>query len=495
MAAKKEQSPLHFFLTNKKQYPVLAAIASGLYPVLFYFTNNYTIVNTWGHVGYFLFNFLAIPIVVFVLVNKLVTIFKLIKAKKYVLPFLNTFAFLFFMTVCYFAGIHHKAIALAFVLSVVFTIFFTRFYKKVIVLQLILAVIGVFTLTPRLFKLINYSSEWTQQPDEIENVLFKKKPNVYFIQPDGYANFSELKNKNYNVDYSELENFLKKENFKYYNDFRSNYASTLSSNSATFMMKHHHYNNGTSFSEALNARNIIISDNTVLSIFKNNDYKTYFVTELPYLLLNKPSIGYDTSNFTLDDVSYIGTGLGEPQDIIEPLSSYISEKITQPKFFFIEIFNPGHIHGRKVDSEGIEGERKLWAESLDRANSILFKTITAIKEKDPNALIVIMADHGGFVGLEYTGQIYSKTQDRDIIYSIFTSTLAIHWPENKAPNFDAEFKSAVNVFRILFSYLGEDESYLQNLQPNESFVILKDEKPEGVYKYIDDSGKITLKKQ
>jgi len=40
MAAKKEQNFLGKFLSNNKQYPVVAAIAAGLYPVLFYFTNN-----------------------------------------------------------------------------------------------------------------------------------------------------------------------------------------------------------------------------------------------------------------------------------------------------------------------------------------------------------------------------------------------------------------------------------------------------------------------
>ena len=495
MKTKKEQSFIQKFLSNNKNYPVLAAVASGLYPIFFYFTNNYTIVNTWGHVGYFLTMFLALPIVVFIILHKLFGIQPLKKFQKYVLPFLNVFAFLLFMMFCYYAGLHYKVAYLSFFLAVGFSLFFYKFSKKVIVIQLILAFIGLFTLIPQLFKLANYSEEWMQQPDSIEQVIFKKKPNVYFIQPDGYANFSELKKPNYNIDYSEFETYLNKGDFKYYNDFRSNYASTLSSNSATFMMKHHHYNKGTSFSEALYARNIIISENPVLSIFKNNNYKTYFVTELPYLILNKPNIGYDESNFTLDDVSYIGTGLGEPHDIISPLFKYLNEEIDQPKFFFIEIFNPGHIHGRKVDSEGIEGERKLWGESLQRANAMLYKTIDAIKEKDSNALIIIMADHGGFVGMEYTGQIYNKTQDRDLVYSIFTSTLAIHWPDNKAPKFDTNFKSAVNMFRILFSYLGEDESYLQNLQPDESFVILKDEKPKGVYKYIDNQGKVTLKKQ
>ncbi len=495
MTAKKRQSLLNNFLENKKQYPVLAAIAAGLYPILFYFTNNYTIVNTWSHVGYFLVMFLCLPIVVFIVSHHLFKISFLNKFQKYVLPFLNVFAFLFFMMICYYAGIHNKIALLSFFIAVVFAIFFYNFSKKIIVIQLLLAVIGVFTLTPRLIELVNYSSVWEQQPDDITSVKFKKNPNVYFIQPDGYANFSELSNKNYNIDYSEFESFLNSENFKYYYDFRSNYASTLSSNSATFMMKHHHYNNGTSFSEAIKARNIIVSENAVLSIFKNNNYKTHFITELPYLLLNRPVIGYDESNFTLENVSFIGTGLGEPHDIIAPLKQYLNEDTDQPKFFFIEIFNPGHIHGRKVDSEGRERERVLWGESLQRANEILFKTVLVIKEKDPNALIIIMADHGGFVGMEYTGQIYNKTQDRDIVNSIFTSTLTIHWPDNKAPKFDNNFKSAINVFRILFSYLGEEESYLQNLQPDESFVILKDVKPKGVYKYIDHLGEVTFKKQ
>ena len=495
MAAKKKQSLIHTFISNNKQYPIIAAISAGLYPILFYFTNNYTIVNTWSHVGFFVLYFLVLPIVLFVILNYIFKFSVLKRFHKYVIPFLNIFAFLMFMMVCYYAGIKYKIAALCFLTAIIFSVFFYKFFKKIIIIQLILASIGIYTLTPRLVKLYNHSDEWTSQIDNVLDVEFKRKPNVYFIQPDGYANFSELRKENYKVDYSKFEEFLMKENFKYYEGFRSNYPSTLSSNSATFMMKHHYYNNGTSISESLNARNIIITENAVLSIFKNNNYKTYFLAELPYLILNKPKIGYDESNFSLNDVSYIGTGLGERQDIINPLKKYLNEDNEKSKFFFIEIFNPGHIHGRKVDSEGVEGERKLWIESLNNANERLYDVITLIKEKDPNSLIVIMADHGGFVGMENTYQIYNKTQNKDIINSIFTSTLAIHWPNNNAPNYDTSFKSAVNVFRILFSYLGEDDSYLKNLQPDESFVILKDVEPPGVYKYIDQFGTVTLKKQ
>jgi hypothetical protein len=128
------------------------------------------------------------------------------------------------------------------------------------------------------------------------------------------------------------------------------------------------------------------------------------------------------------------------------------------------------------------------------ANEKLLALVKAIKEKDSNSLIIIMSDHGGFVGMDYSRQIYTKTVDRDLIYSIFSSNLSIHWPNNEIPEFDAELKTGVNLFRFVFAYLSEDKSYLKNLQEDESFVILKKDAPKGVYKYIDAKGKISLEK-
>ena len=337
MAANKKKNPLQKYLSSNKSYPILYAIAAGLYPILFYFTNNYTIVNTWSHVGYFLVMFLLLPIVVFMILHFVMKSTNLKKHEKYVFPFLNVFAFLIFMMFCYYAGFYLKVALLSFFVAIGFSFFFHGFFKKLVVFQLILALIGVYTLAPRIIKLINYSDAWTVQPDNIKSVRFVKKPNVYFIQPDGYANFSELRKENYKVDYSKFEEFLMKENFKYYEDFRSNYASTLSSNSSIFMMKHHYYFNEKNFSEAIKTRDIIITKNPVLDIFKNNNYKTHFIAEMPYLLLNRPDFGYDVCNFNYKDISYIGTGLGERQDILTPLIDNINTAPNTPKFFFIEI--------------------------------------------------------------------------------------------------------------------------------------------------------------
>ena len=121
--------------------------------------------------------------------------------------------------------------------------------------------------------------------------------------------------------------------------------------------------------------------------------------------------------------------------------------------------------------------------------------ISAIQKNDPNALILIMADHGGFVGLEYTGQIYEKTEDPLVIRSIFSSILAIHWPNGEAPVFDGKFKSTVNTFRILFAHLGNEPAYLDHLQEDGSYVVIKDGAPNGIYQYINGAGEIVFKKQ
>ncbi|KAA3623005.1 MAG: hypothetical protein DWP94_06990 [Flavobacterium sp.] len=492
---KKESGALSRFLRSNKEMPLLAAVGAGLYPIFFYFTNNYTLINTSRHLAYFALMFLLVPMVIFFIAHRISKLDVFGKIRKYVLPFLNIFTFLFLLKVCLYAGLQKKLIVLIFVASFIFAFLLYKHLKKIIVVQFILALIGLISLVPTVITQINYTDEWMNQPDDIENATFTKKPNVYLIQPDGYVNFSELDKGYYKYDNSKFESFLLENNFTNYPNFRSNYASTLASNSATFAMKHHYYNRGTSFSEAINARNVLISSNPVLDLFKKNGYITHFLAQKPYLLLNKPEIGYHKSNFTLDDVAYIGTGLGDPQDIITPLKQFMEEDPGQPKFYFMEIFNPGHIHNRSTDSRGVEGERELWLEGLETANNILREAVNHIKENDPNALIIIMADHGGFVGLEYTKQIYYKTEDRDIIYSIFSSQLSIHWPEDEVPEAGRSIKTAVNVFRPVISYLTDNTSYLEHLQDDGSYVILNKDAPQGIYQYIDDNGNIVIKKR
>jgi hypothetical protein len=494
MAKRDNPNVIQRYLRSDKSFPIVAGIAAGLYPTFFYFTNNYSLINTWGHVAYFSLFFLMVPAIGFWIADRVFNLAFLSRWKKYLIPFLNVFVFLFLLKVCLYAGLQKKLILAILILAAAFAWFLYRHHKKLVVLQFVLAAISLVSLVPRVISQINYSSQWMQQPDAIEEAKFKKTPNIYLLQPDGYVNFSEINRGHYNYDNNALRIFLEKEGFVNYPGFRSNYASTLASNSSIFTMKHHYYNQGTSFNEALYARNIIVGDNPVLRLLKKNGYKTHLLIQKPYLLLNRPNLAYDACNFSMDEVGYIGTGLGPSVDLTGPLNNYLQDEPDRPKFFFLEIFNPGHIHNRKADSRGLEGERDLWFEGLADANNILKQTIDLIRQKDPGALIVIMADHGGFVGFEYTQQIYRQTGDRDLIYSIFSSQLSIHWPDGDIPIYDKELRTPVNLFRVLTSYLSEDQRYLEHLEDDGSYVILKEGVPRGVYQYITDDGSVILKK-
>uniref|UniRef100_UPI00404A6DA7 hypothetical protein n=1 Tax=Gelidibacter sp. TaxID=2018083 RepID=UPI00404A6DA7 len=53
------------FFTNTKDYPILTGFICGLYPLLFYYSNNYFAINSLEHLGFFSLVFIGLPIVIF----------------------------------------------------------------------------------------------------------------------------------------------------------------------------------------------------------------------------------------------------------------------------------------------------------------------------------------------------------------------------------------------------------------------------------------------
>ncbi len=478
----------------RSSFSILAGFAAGLYPVIFYYSRNFTLLNSWPQFLYLVSTFIILPIIVLFLIDKLFKISNLKKYDKYILPFLSIFIFLFLLKIVLYLTVERKIIFAILIIAALFSYFGYKYFKKLIALQLLLAFIGLITLIPVIYKHFSYSETWLTQPDNIASVQFKTKPNVYFIEPDGYVNFSELRKGFYKHKDDEFEKYLIQSGFTNYEDFRSNYTSTLSSNSSIFMMKHHYYNKGEDLSEALNARKIIISDNTVLSIFKNNGYNTNYIVEHPYLLVNRPEIGYDYTNFSYDEIPFITDGLSPTKNVVEDFKIKMQNLDEKPNFFFIEFFQPGHIANAASATSGAEKERIKWLRQLELSNEKLKQLIDIIKEKDPNGLILIMADHGGYVGMDYAQQLYAKSENADLIRTAYSTIFSVNWPNNKLPEFNSQFVSSVNTFRLIFSYLSEDNKLLENLEENSSWIILKENTEPGIYKYINGKGEITCEK-
>ncbi|WP_299111784.1 sulfatase-like hydrolase/transferase [uncultured Winogradskyella sp.] len=482
------------YLKNDKLNPTLVALAAGLYPMIYVYSKNFSIVNSFEHLVFFVLSFLVLPSLVFNAINWGLKRLNKAQYSLLVIAMLNVFTFLFLIKIITYSGPQRKKTVLIVLIAVLFALYLKKHLKRLVLLQYLLAFVSVFSLVHTIYTNTSISNAWQNQPDDIIKVKFKTKPNVYVIQPDGYANFFEIYKGYYNYDNSEFEAFLNKNNFTHYPNFRSNYSTTLSSNSSFFMMKHHYYNKRISNFELYNARNMIVSKNPVLEIFKNNGYSTHFITQTGYMMFNRPKMGYDYCNLTYGDFPYISPGIAKPIDISTDLKSTISDATKQPKFVFIQLLKPWHIKSKKKNSSNDKDiERQEWLKNLEEANTILRSTIELIKKHDNNALVIIASDHGGYVGFNYASEADAMTKDRDLIYSIYSSQLSIHWPNNNIPSFNDKFKTSVNVFRLLFTYLSKNNAYLEHLEADVSYKVLRHGVSDGIYEYINEDDQVILK--
>lgn len=481
------------FLVSKNISAGLAGLATGLYPFLFYSSKNFYLVNSWFQFGFLILLFLIIPPLIFLFFKKFnrIAIYK--KYKKQFLFFLSAFLFLFFIELIIHAKIPKKLVLATFVGLIPISLFLYKYHKQLIVFQLLLSILGFISFVPTVYKYTQIDMQWLEQPDDIESVVLKKKPNVYFIQPDGYVSFSEIERGHYNLEIDEFKNYLIANKFTLYEDLRSNYSSTLSTNTAIMQMKHHYYNKVYSHNNGIKPREVLVSENATLNIFKNNGYKTHLLLHSPYFLMNHRELGYDYCNFQFTDIPIISTGFQTLKKVTEALDESYPLDTSSPHFFFIEYILPAHIPNREHQSKGIEEEKNKWVKRVEQSNEILVNLIDNINKNDPDALIIIMSDHGGYIGYKYAHQLFTKTQDRDNLYSVFGTLGAIKWPNNEVPEFDDKLETSVNTFRIVFSYLSENQKYLDNLQDNGSYQVIGEEAPKGIYRMLDDQGQVDFK--
>lgn len=479
------------FIESDRDVPLLAGFSVGIYMLLFYYSKNFSLANSLEQLLFFIGYYIAMPMLVLFIGYKLLGLLSLHKYRRNLL-FVGIIVFFgfYFLQITSIGFSKKIALAVLFLVSVGLSISFKRYYKFLV---LAIIMMSVFNLKPIIgagWKYINASDEWKKQPDDIEKVVFKSKPNIYYIQPDGYTSFDNLKsNPYYTFDDSDYVAFLEDNNFKIYNDYRSNYPSTLLSNSATFSMKHHYIAKDVDF---YSARGIIMGDNPVLRILKNNGYKTNFITENPYLIINRPKSGYDYENINRNELPFLKDGFGIKKDIAANLKEQIQKNKKSGNFYFVEKFTPGHIHVYKADSKGREEERKMYLRDLEKANKWLKDVVGYIQKNDTEAIVIIGADHGGFAGFTYTQEVYTKITDANLIKSIFGAQLAIKWNSDEAQEYDKDLKSGINLFRVLFSYMSREKKYLRNLQDNSSYISLSD--PQGIYKYINDRDDVVFEK-
>lgn len=483
------------FINSNKDYTLIAGFASGFYPLLYLYDRNFTLVNSWSQFLFFLLCFCIIPALIIYLTNRLCKKIPTLKRfDKCSVSILNCAFFGFFIIAVSKGFEAHSALFVAGLVGALIGVIVCKHVNKIIVFQLLLSIYMLAKLVPNAYRVVTYSYDWQNQNDDILNASFVKKPNVYYLQPDGYVDFDYIKKGYYQYDNDAFKTFLIQNDFVTYSNFRSNYRSTLSSNASIFSMAHHYYNHKTDFQEFTNAREVITVRNPVLDIFKANNYNTNLILDNPYLVVNRPHLTYDYCNIDYSDIPFLSKGNNFITDNKTDLLNAIDTNRSFNNFYFVRYPIPGHIHSNKSSSNGKVEERSQYFKDLESSNVWLKEVVTAIVAKDANALIIISSDHGGYVGYDYTGQHRKKTDDPDLIRSIFSNVLAIRWPNDKIPNYKDELKTSVNLFRVVFSYLSENEAYLNSLADDKSFDVISEGAPFGVYEVINEKEDVVFEK-
>jgi hypothetical protein len=179
-------------------------------------------------------------------------------------------------------------------------------------------------------------------------------------------------------------------------------------------------------------------------------------------------------------------------DILSDFSKTLDTLLKNGNFFFIEKTIPSHIMYSKQRSKGAKQERLDYLNRLEMTNDWLKSLIEEIHQYDSNAMIIIIADHGGYVGLEYTKEVVSRKLKPIEVISSFSSMLSIKWPQN-IENQNLDFKTNVNLFHNIFYALSGDEVFIDNLQPNTSFLPLIENSNALYYECIDEQRNVVFK--
>ncbi|WP_194850107.1 hypothetical protein [Nonlabens antarcticus] len=466
------------------------SIIPGIYSILYLYTNNFTLVNSWYQLAGFLFMFIVVPVTGILFLDAIFKkYFPQHRGKLYWTYLIINFAII--LSLCLFLGWRWKGLLLVGSIAVATSFFIAKHYKILVIIVCLMTGLAVFNFLYFYVERISSHEPWPVTQD-YESLVFKKKPNIYLIQPDGFVSRKTAANDLYQWKGTEFYNELGRMNFLINDDYRSNYPTTLTSNSALFTSQHHYYDNGKMQGELYNARNIITGNNAVLTTLKSNGYQLNAILEHRYLLLNHPKTFYDYLNVSQTELSFLPNYVLN-KDYKKDLYSKMESANKGPQFYFVEILKPGHISVNSSSTKTVKDERRDYIERMDQMTDELMTMMKTISDRDPGAVILIISDHGGFVGYSSTEEAYEKpTEELALKQSLFNSLLAIKAPQDFQP-YNDNIKTAVGVFPNLFYYLAGQPVPQQTLD-NSSYIFIKKGDAPGVYKYFNTDGEPVTEK-
>ncbi|MFT7559805.1 MAG: hypothetical protein ACI93R_001720 [Flavobacteriales bacterium] len=295
-----------------------------------------------------------------------------------------------------------------------------------------------------------------------QNMLLKKKPNIYLLSFDAYVSNETMQK--YGINNIRQENHLKSKGFKIYDGTYTTGAHTLPTISDLMNVSRVPYD-----------RHYAAGGGLAPRVLKNHGYKTFGIFRDDYLFW-RTNPTYD--DFKPDGAQPLGflsqsilsgrftsergfTGLTQPE-FNKKLFSIFDAPPEQPKFLHSHIGWPGH-SPFPLTCRDEKIEISEYKNRLKHANIAMKQYVDAIIKADQEAIVVIFGDHGPYLkGDCYMLDGYGiKHITREHIQDRLGAFLAIRWPDDKYKDYD-KITLIQDIFPVLFAYLAEDKSMLEH---------------------------------
>ena len=300
-----------------------------------------------------------------------------------------------------------------------------------------------------------------------ENNKIIDNRNIYILAYESYPNFETLEH--YGFDNSKQMNFLENNNFKVYNGIYSNAASSLASISRLFDI---------SGKISKNVRYYTSGNAFGLNIFKKNGYDTVSVYKSPYFFGAYP-INWDKfypkanvkkiGGKTITKAIYEGEFRFDIFDDNYSYDKYLKLKhqylVSNPKkptLLYTHNGYPGHSSN---SGTCLPDEKQKYFNNLEKANIEMKNDVQAIKENNPNSIIVLLGDHGPYLTKNCTvlRDFNINLIDRYDVQDRYGAFLSIHWPNN-LPIQENDVELIQDIFPTILSNITKNQKVFDDLK-------------------------------
>lgn len=324
---------------------------------------------------------------------------------------------------------------------------------------------------------LNVSPETKQLHDRLQ---FQEAPSIYFMVLESYHSADWLRSF-YQLDNSAFVDDLTTMGFTVYSNTFANYYVTVQSLYSIFSMAHHYNLQDAGNMDAHGFRPLLSGGvyNPVLEILKNNGYRIEYLLADTYLyfpemaqrhldrmFINKNNPFYPLATLVWPIKIEDRTVPNYREHLLEELFKYPED--TTPRFVFMKA-GVRHIMTSEWPPP-VEKFKKFYTRLFEAENLFLKQFCSLILENDPDAVIILAADHGAFV---YSYGWWDRTSNPNTFLKEYNFDPQMVVRDNtdvflaiKLPGQDMEplpVRSLINIFPELFHHLSNDPT-LPSLQ-------------------------------